>query len=342
LLPTRLLIRTYKSASGLIDLAGLKGKIITQITDDDIRRIRDSIRARGKIAQSKLTMRTLKAMFGWLAETPASGLKINPTIHVATSVKSAPAMLADAIAAAEALESAEAEEEFSAEELRILEAELATVTPPSARLALQLALRTVQRRLTVVSALKASFRPHGEYGMVWWIHPGILKVGRTRTGQIRRHPHVIPLSAGTQEIVRTALSLTRPGNPYLFPQLRLRRAGDAGDGHLSERLLNAAVADLQKLGRPLHAAQQFSSHAFRAWFTTHMGRLGYSKSEIKTILDHSEGRLNNTTDMHYDLEQSLPKKLAILNAWQNLIDNNSTSDAWPLDIFGYQATYPTN
>lgn len=335
-------VRTYKSASGLVDLAALKDKIITQITDDDIRRIRDSIRARGKISQSKLTMRTLKAMFGWLVETPASGLKINPTLHVATTVKAPPAMLADAVAAAEALDSAEAEEEFSVEEIRTLNAELATVMPPSARLALQLALRTVQRRLTVVSALKASFRPHDQYGMVWWVHPGVLKVGRNRSGQVRRHPHVIPLPVSTQEIIRTALTLTRPDNPFLFPQLRLRRSGDLGNGHLSERLLNAALAGLQKLGRPLHTAQQFNTHSFRAWFTTHMGRLGYSKSEIKIILDHSEGRQNDTTDMHYDLEQSLPKKLEILNAWQNLIENKSTSDAWPLDVFGRQATYPTN
>jgi hypothetical protein len=217
-------VRTYKSASGLVDLASMKGKIITQITDNDIRRIRDSIRARGKLAQSKLTMRTLKAMFGWLAETPASGLKINPTLHVATSVKDPPAMLADAIAAAEALGSAEAEEEFTVEELRILGEELATVMPPSARLALQLAFRTLQRRLTVVSALKASFRPHPVYGLVWWIHPGVLKVGRTRTGQIRRHPHVLPLPPGAQEIVRTALSLTRPDNPYAPRPIPDRRA----------------------------------------------------------------------------------------------------------------------
>jgi len=73
-----------------------------------------------------------------------------------------------------------------------------------------------------------------------------------------------------------------------------------------------------------------------------MGRLGYSKSEIKIILDHSEGRQNDTTDIHYDLEQSLPKKFEILNAWQNLIKNKSISDVWPLDIFGRQAAYPTN
>jgi integrase len=317
-------VRTYKSASGLVELAGLKGRVITEITPDDIRRIRDTIRARGKIAQSKLTMRTLKALFGWLVEQPDSGLKVNPAKDVATSIKDRPAMLADAIAAAAAFDNAEAEEEISEKDLHVLDAELANVMPPSARLALQLALRTVQRRLTVVSALKASFRPHGQYGMLWWIHPGILKVGRTRHGEVRRHPHVIPLPPTAQQIVRTALAMTRPDNPYLFPQLRLRRAGDAGDAHLSERLLNAALADLQKPGRPLHAVQQFSTHAFRGWFTTHMGRLGYSKTDTKLILDHSEGRTRDTTDEHYNWEQSLPQKFKILSAWDELIGSSAS------------------
>jgi integrase len=238
---------------------------------------------------------------------------------VATTVKDRPAMLADAIAAAEAFASAEAEEEISEADLHVLAAELETVTPPSARLALQLALRTAQRRLTVASALKASFRPHDQFGLVWWIHPGTLKVGRNRNGQIRRHPHVIPLPPAAQRIVRTALSLTRPDNPYLFPQLRLRRAGDAGDGHLSARLLNSALADLQRPGRPLHAVQQFGPHAFRGWFTTHMRRLGFPKADIKLILDHSEGRVD-VTDEHYDWEQSLLQKFEILSDWETLIE----------------------
>jgi integrase len=312
-------VRTYRSASGLVDLAALKGKIITQITSDDIRRIRDSIRARGKIAQSKLTMRTLKAMFGWLLDQADSGLKIDPTRDVATSVKDRPAMLADAIAAAETYADIEAEEEISEADLRVLAAELETVTPPSARLALGLALHTAQRRLTVVSAIKASFRPHDEYGLVWWIHPGILKVGRNRTGEVRRHPHVIPLPPSAQQIVRTALAMTRPDNPYLFPQLRLRRAGDAGDGHLSERLLNSALAELQKPGRALSAVQQFSVHDIRGWFTTHMGRKGHSKAEAKLVLDHSEGRAHDVTDTHYNWEQGLPEKFGILSAWERLI-----------------------
>jgi hypothetical protein len=91
-------------------------------------------------------------------------LKINPTLHVATSVKDPPATLADAIAAAEAFGNAEAEEELSEGDLQILDAEFATIMPSSARLALLLALRTAQRRLSVVSALKASFRSHPTFG----------------------------------------------------------------------------------------------------------------------------------------------------------------------------------
>jgi len=335
-------VRTYKSASGLPDIAVLRGKIITQITPDDIRRVRDAIRSRGKVEQSKLTMRTLKALFGWLTEQPESGLKIDPTRDVATSVKDRAARPEEAVAAAEEHDREHAEQEFSEEEIRLLDSELKTVTPPSARLALQLALRTAQRRLTVVSALKNSFVRHDTYGLVWRVHPGILKVGRTRHGRIRRHPHVLPLPYSVQAIVQTAMdTLTRPDNPYLFPQLRLRRAGDPGTAHLSERLLNAALADIQKLGRPLNRSQQFSTHAFRGWFTTHMRRQGFSKVDRKLILDHSEGRDRDTTDEHYDWEQSLPEKSAILRRWNDMIGdgrplaNSEDTPSLPIDFSGF-------
>jgi hypothetical protein len=285
--------------------------------------VRDAIGARGKGAQSRLTLRSFKSMFGWLVEQPASGLKVNPARDVATSVKNSPAMLQDAIAAANGLASAEAERELSAEELQTLDAELETVMPPSARLALRLALRTVQRRLTVVTALKTSFRPHDQYGMVWWIHSGLLKIGRTRDHQIRRHPHLIPLTDTTQEIVRTALALSIPDNPYLFPQLRLRRAEDSGNGHLSERLLNSKLTELQAPGFPLHSAQQFSTHTFRSSFTTHMGKAGFTTAEKKLVLDQVEGRKNDVTERHYDLEQSLPAKFAMLSRWETIIDGTS-------------------
>lgn len=176
--------------------------------------------------------------------------------------------------------------------------------------------------------------------MVWWIHPGILKVGRTRRGQVRRHPHVIPLPRTSQEIVRTALAMTRPDNPYLFPQLRLRRAGDTGDGHLSERLLNSALAELQKPGRALHAVQQFSTHDFRSWPTTHMGRKSHSKADATLVLDHSEGRTRDVTDEHYNWEQSLPQKFAILCAWEKLILGANLTDSVIAKLLSQQTLGP--
>jgi integrase len=127
----------------------------------------------------------------------------------------------------------------------------------------------------------------------------------------------------TQEIVRTALALSVPDNPYLFPQLRLRRAEDAGNGHLSERLLNRALAELQTTGRSLHSAQNFSTHAFRSTFTTHMGKEGFTTAEKKLVLDHVEGRKNDVTERHYDLEQSLSVKFAMLSRWETIIDGTS-------------------
>jgi hypothetical protein len=45
-----------------------------------------------------------------------------------------------------------------------------------------------------------------------------------------------------------------------------------------------------------------------------MGRLGFSKFDAKLVLDHNEGRTRDTTDEHYNWEQSLPEKFA---GWDN-------------------------
>jgi integrase len=134
--------------------------------------------------------------------------------------------------------------------------------------------------------------------------------------------------------------MTRPDNPYLFPQLRLRRAGDTGDGHLSERLLNSALAELQKPGRALHAVQQFSTHDFRSWPTTHMGRKSHSKADATLVLDHSEGRTRDVTDEHYNWEQSLPQKFAILCAWEKLILVANLTDSVIAKLLSQQTLGP--
>jgi len=59
-------------------------------------------------------------------------------------------------------------------------------------------------------------------------------------------------------------------------------------------------------------------------------RLGFSKADTKLILDHAEGRTRDTTDEHYDWEQSLIQKYTILCAWEKLV-HASSLDIAPSD-----------
>jgi len=50
---------------------------------------------------------------------------------------------------------------------------------------------------------------------------------------------------------------------------------------------------------------------------------GFTTAEKKLVLDHVEGRKNDVTERHYDLEQSLPVKFAMLSRWETIIDGTS-------------------
>lgn len=49
--------------------------------------------------------------------------------------------------------------------------------------------------------------------------------------------------------VRLTMELSRSDSVWLFPQPRLRLAGDAGDGHIADRTLTAQLELLQAEGR---------------------------------------------------------------------------------------------
>ena len=54
-----------------------------------------------------------------------------------------------------------------------------------------------------------------------------------------------------------------------------------------------------------------------------MGKEGFTTAEKKLVLDHVEGRKNDMTERHYDLEQSLSVKFAMLSRWAEIIDGTS-------------------
>jgi hypothetical protein len=54
-----------------------------------------------------------------------------------------------------------------------------------------------------------------------------------------------------------------------------------------------------------------------------MSRCGFGNANKKLALDHRECRTHDVTEKHYDLEQSLPTKFAMLARWQELIDGRT-------------------
>lgn len=299
--------RSYKSALNLPDLNPLYGKPITLIEPDDLRAVRDAIAARGKERQARSTLQQLKQMFGWAVEQRNSGLKTNPARDVKSTPTGRTPTKQDAL---RELAGLNGRRYLSEEELGTILWEFETLPRREFALALTLQLFTAQRRATIVTALKDAFIEDKHWGLVWTIHPGLMKSKR---------PHILPLPETAARAVRLAMELSRSDSPWLFPQTRLRQAGDAGDAHIADRTLNAQLAHLQAEGRKLHSNRPFSTHVFRASFSTHLSRLGYPAEKRRLILDHSEGRASTVEELHYNADLRMQDKAEILQAWEKFI-----------------------
>lgn len=73
---------SYKTALTLEDLKPLRGKLLSLIEPDDIRKVRDSILRRGKERMARSCMQQIKAAMAWAVEQPDSGLKRSPATEV--------------------------------------------------------------------------------------------------------------------------------------------------------------------------------------------------------------------------------------------------------------------
>jgi integrase len=300
--------RSYKSALNLPDFRPLHGKLISLIEPDEIREVRDSITARGKERQTRSSMQQLKQCLDWALEQRGSGLKSNPARDVKLTPPGRTPTKEDAL---REIENGDGGIRFlSEEELGTILWELDTLPRREFALALTLQLFTAQRRSTIASALKKAFIEDGRWGLVWVIHPGLIKAKR---------PHALPLPDMAARTVRSAMELSRRDSPWLFPQTRLRFAADDGSGHVSTRTLNAQLESLQAPGRRLHTEHPFSTHVFRSTFSTYMSRRKFPKETRALILHHSEGRAETVEDLHYNADPMMADKAEILKAWEKLI-----------------------
>lgn len=312
--------RSYRSALGVIpgsplekDFSSIAGRPVTLITTHDLRIVRNAILARGRVdgkqvgnvRQSELTVAALKAAFGWAVEnTELTGLTANPAFELKPAAKAS-------VNAYDNDDESEAPRALTLEELGMIVMGLERARNPVARLALLLQMMTGQRRMTVVRARRRAFAKHPEFGMLW-------KLGPDKSGKYR----VLPLPDLAASAVESAYAFTRDGNPWLFPQQRLRRKGDSGGKHLSERLLNEVMEDLRAPGGPLATAPWAATHDLRRAFVTHMRprvkALGLDADAVPMITRADEGR-EGLDETVYDQDPALPAKSTMLVEWDRLV-----------------------
>ncbi len=298
------------------DLRPLRGKLLKAITDDDIASVRSSIYNRGKRTQSNHVLRVLKAFFSWAAAEPASGLKkFNPARDVPFLYK----------------------QKKDPDRVKRLKARTPTIGElsrlpillanervfPQVQAATRLAEYSAQRRLTVLSAEQEEFAnglpdfdlPSG-WG-IWAIPSWKMKTDR---------PHNIPLPPSVWSLVQEAKRLAGKSK-WLFPQLRERRRGAGMNGHLSEKVINDALARI---------GLQFGPHDFRRAFAKHgrmrkNGGAGLSLDQVRLITHPGEVDPENESLIgSYALDEFLEEKIEVMKLWcdwLNRLEESSTQAA---------------
>lgn len=313
--------RGYRSALGSVkdsklrdDFVRLAGKPVTEISSDDIRAVRNSIAQRGKRDQARLTLAALKSCFAWAIENAEqTGVRSDPTLGVTMKGSPNPPDSARKDDWADPFEErSSAPRALTLQELAHVLLALPRYPNQQAALAVGLQMLTGQRRLTVAKAERHRIVETEKY-LVWEIPTYAEKSRKTRP---------LPLPSLARDMIKRVRAGSREGR-WLFPQQRLRRAGDKGDTHMSARTISQVLLDLRTSEDGLRDAPWLATHDLRRAFVTHMkSRLRdldlQPTTTIALVTRSDEGRQGLDATV-YDLDPNMQDKAAILNAWNDLL-----------------------
>jgi integrase len=318
--------RSYRSAIGAVpgsplekDFEPFHGKPLAAIAPDNIVAVRDNVHLRGKpkgpgahVRQANATLAVNKAFFAWQMGRRGNPLTTNPAVLVPKVKKTA----GTGGKASKGAGASSALRAMSQDECGLVVLGLEWYPNVAARTATLLQLMTGQRRMTVCEARKEAFEDHPVYGMVWRLEDKV------------RSWRVLPLPPTAAAAVRTAMLLTRPDNPYLFPQQRERKAGDGAEGHMNERTMSEVLEDLRALGGILSGLPfSVSTHKLRKAFVSRMsstmhkyviGERRLTEKDIEMITHMDEGR-EGTASQVYDLNPHLDVKFEVLTEWEQWV-----------------------
>lgn len=185
--------------------------------------------------------------------------------------------------------------------------------------ALLLTLYTAQRRRSVVSARLTDFVEEPDGSLTWAIAPIHRKTGR---GKKRTHDLPLPVApaAMVRRRIEAAANDEENESAWLFPARRPRRAGDEVSHVHADSLTHLLDALPGSSAAP---------HDIRRGFTTHLeDLLGLDASEMKLVLDHSEGKSgDDVTEKHYSRARRLARKAAIMTPWAALLEKHAAASA---------------
>lgn len=183
--------------------------------------------------------------------------------------------------------------------------------------ALLLMLYTAQRRRSVVNSRLTDFFEEPDGSLTWAISPIHRKTGRGK-----KRTHDLPLPAAPAAMVRRRIAAAgadeESESVWLFPARRPRRRGD--------EVTHVHADSLTHLLDALPASRA-APHDIRRGFTTHLeDLLGLEASELKLVLDHSEGKSgDDVTEKHYSRARRLTKKSTILEPWASFLEEHAAA-----------------
>ena len=123
-------------------------------------------------------------------------------------------------------------------------------------------------------------------------------------------PHTVPLSTQAVELLHELHALTG-GQKFLFPNYRRPKTCMTGT------TLNRAIERMGYGGK-------FSGHGFRATASTMLNEMGYRSDLIERQLAHAE---RNKVRASYNQAEYMPERVAMMQAWADLIDQMAKVDS---------------
>ncbi|WP_366555209.1 tyrosine-type recombinase/integrase [Aquibaculum sediminis] len=276
----------------------LVGKDISEVSREELIRIRDSILADGKEAQARKCVRDLNALFRYMhAERPDIPIE---NIRINQSPGNRPRRPRTGAALPTLAQLGQAEARLRNGAINAHQ-----------RLASLLVLFTAQRISSVASAKPDDFSE-------WEEQPGwmIWRVGHTKRQLQQGQPgHVLPLPLQAAAVVRAARS-SIANSQWLFPQIRDGRRHKAGDHHFTIHQIDRAFSTGQ-LG--------FPPHRLRRALTSYLRDKGVPLSSSAKILHHSEGKTGVTAEF-YDFAMDLEEKKGVLEKWVAFLEEVRKTD----------------